>query len=124
VSRRYLFFFTRKGYRKSSRRSKPQHLKTPRGEGKGHGQRHTGTDRTSGPLECDNQAAIKILLNPTTTKRSKHIDVLYHFARERIARKEVQVNYIATDDMVADIMTKALAEIKLVKFRGGMGMHE
>jgi hypothetical protein len=32
--------------------------------------------------------------------------------------------YISTDKMVADIMTKALPEIKFVKFRDSMGMDD
>ena len=70
---------------------------------------------------CDNQAAIKLLKNPIASVRSKHIDVIYHFARERVARKEVSFTYCSTDKNTADIMTKALPEHKFVACRNWMG---
>ena len=48
--------------------------------------------------------------------------MIYHFARERVARNEVDFTYISTADMVADCMTKALPAHKLAEFRQGMGM--
>eukprot|EP00877_Chromochloris_zofingiensis_P001915 jgi/Chrzof1/11724/Cz06g07040.t1 len=40
-------------------------------------------------IMADNQSAIKLLRNPISSMRTKHIDVAYHFARERVVRKEV-----------------------------------
>lgn len=73
-------------------------------------------------IYCDNQATIRLLKHPIASARSKHIDVIYHFARERVARKEVEFQYCRTDDMVADCMTKALPEVKFAICRAGMGM--
>jgi hypothetical protein len=50
----------------------------------------------------DNQSALKLLKHPIASVRSKHIDIIYNFARERVARKEVKFEYISTDNMVAD----------------------
>jgi hypothetical protein len=72
----------------------------------------------------DNQAAIKLLKHPIASLRSKHIDVIYHFARERVARGEVTFEYISTDRMVADIMTKALPVNKFITCRDSMGMGD
>lgn len=59
-------------------------------------------------IMCDNQGAIKLLKNPIFSVRSKHIDVIHHFARERVLRGDVVFNYIHTKKMLADVMTKAL----------------
>jgi hypothetical protein len=64
-------------------------------------------------IMADNQSAIKLLKNPISSVRSKHIDVIYHFARERVIRKEVQFKYVSTEQMVADMFTKAVPKDKL-----------
>ena len=74
-------------------------------------------------IYTDNQAALTLLKNPIASVRSKHIDIIYHFARERVARKEVKFDYCPTAKMIADIMTKALAEGKFVACCNGMGVQ-
>jgi len=74
-------------------------------------------------MYTDNQAALTLLKNPIASARSKHIDIIYHFARERVARKEVKFDYCPTAKMIADIMTKALAEGKFVACCNGMGVQ-
>ena len=64
-------------------------------------------------IHTDNQAALALIKNPLTSQRAKHIDVQYHFARERALRNEVAFEYCPTSDMVADCMTKALSRSKL-----------
>ena len=73
-------------------------------------------------IYSDNQGAIKLLKHPVASVRSKHIDVIHHLARERVARKEFQFEYISTDLMVADCITKALAASKFVFCCKGMGI--
>jgi hypothetical protein len=57
----------------------------------------------------DNQGTIALAHNPVHHTRAKHINVKWHFVREKIMSKEVEVKYIPTGDQLADIMTKALA---------------
>lgn len=71
---------------------------------------------------ADNQSAIKLLRNPIITGRAKHIDVMHHFARERVLRKEVKVSYISTDAMLADVFTKVLSIVKHQLCCKGIGM--
>ena len=75
-------------------------------------------------LLTDNQASLSLLKHPISSQRSKHIDVIHHFARERVTRGEVVFHYIPTADMTADIMTKPLALPKFKHFRSLMGVKQ
>lgn len=82
-----------------------------------------GLDVTPVEVLCDNQGAIKLLKHAIASLRSKHIDVIHHFARERVARGEVVFHYCSTAEMVADCMTKAVPACKFVKCKEGMGVQ-
>ncbi|KMS64506.1 hypothetical protein BVRB_019590, partial [Beta vulgaris subsp. vulgaris] len=58
----------------------------------------------------DNQSAIALSESETTTRRSKHIDVKYHYIREEVKKGAVTVQYIPSAENCADIFTKALAQ--------------
>ena len=74
-------------------------------------------------IGSDNQGAIKLLRNPVTSMRSKHIDVVHHFTRERVSRGEINYHYVNTNDMIADALTKPLPPTKFIACRNGMGMQ-
>lgn len=59
----------------------------------------------------DNQSALAIAKG-TNSSKTKHIDVAYHFIRECIQAKKINLKYIATDKMLADILTKPLPQQK------------
>jgi hypothetical protein len=84
--------------------------------------RDLGFDTGTVEILCNNQGAIRLLKHPTASQRSKHIDVIHHFARERVVRKEVSFEYCRTGDMAADILTKQLTKAKFVKCRQEIGL--
>ena len=49
-------------------------------------------------LWCDNVSALAIAYNPVFNARTKHVEVDYHFVREKVLREDLQVHYIATGD--------------------------
>ena len=71
---------------------------------------------------ADNQGAIKLSKNPQHHNRTKHIDVKYHFVRESCQEGLIQLVYIATGEMVADILTKSLPRDRHEKHMKGMGI--
>ncbi len=73
-------------------------------------------------INCDNQGALQLLKHPIASSRSKHIDVLHHFARERVARNEVSFKYVETNKQVSDIMTKPLPQGKFKTCCVNMGL--
>ena len=59
-------------------------------------------------IHCDNQSSISLVENPVLHQRTKHIDIHYHFTRERYRRGDFTLSYVPTADNLADIMTKGL----------------
>uniref|UniRef100_A0A2N9G1B4 Uncharacterized protein n=1 Tax=Fagus sylvatica TaxID=28930 RepID=A0A2N9G1B4_FAGSY len=57
---------------------------------------------------CDNQSSIFLAVNPVSHKRSKHIDLDYHFVRELVASEELKIRYVPTHLQIADMFTKSL----------------
>jgi len=76
-----------------------------------------------GPLKllCDNLSASSIAKNPINHKRTKHIDVRYHFIRDKVNKNEIIVEYVNTQNNVADILTKGLSKQKHCGFLKSLG---
>ena len=72
----------------------------------------------------DNLSSIQLARNPVFHARTKHIEVHYHFIRERVLAGDIDLVYIGTDKQVADIFTKALGAEKLRRFRTMLGVQE
>ena len=70
----------------------------------------------------DNQGCIKLAKHSKNHSRTKHIDIKHHFLREKIESSEVKLIYCPTDQMKADILTKALPGPKFVSMREMLGL--
>ena len=73
-------------------------------------------------LYCDNLSSIYLARNPVFHARTKHIEVHYHFIRERVLPGDVDVLHISTNLQMADIFTKALGADKLGQFMTDLGL--
>ena len=70
----------------------------------------------------DNKSAIALAKNPVLHDRSKHIDTRYHYIRECVTKMDVQLEYVKTNDQVADIFTKPLKREDFIKMRSLLGV--
>jgi len=75
------------------------------------------------PLCGDNQGAIFLASNPAQEKRIKHIDLRYHYIREVIRQKQIELLFIEGAENPADLFTKNLGRIKFLKFREQLGLE-
>ncbi|KAL6343110.1 hypothetical protein AAG906_018948 [Vitis piasezkii] len=74
------------------------------------------------PLYCDNQSAVRLAENPVFHARTKHVEVHYHFIREKVLEEEVELKQIKSEDQVADLFTKGLSGSKFESFCHQLGM--
>nr|GFC34328.1 retrovirus-related Pol polyprotein from transposon TNT 1-94 [Tanacetum cinerariifolium] len=56
----------------------------------------------------DSKAAIAISCNPVQHSRTKHIDVRYHFIKQKVKKGIVEQFFVRTEYQLADLFTKAL----------------
>jgi hypothetical protein len=68
---------------------------------------HQGTEPIN--VYADNVSAIALGKNPEFQKRSKHIDVQYHYVQEQVQSGRIRTPYLPTAKMIADGLTKALS---------------
>ncbi len=72
---------------------------------------------------CDNQGCIALAKNSIHHSRTKHIDIQHHFIREKLESGEIGLKYCPTQDMVADVLTKALAKERHQNLTKSMGLR-
>jgi hypothetical protein len=70
----------------------------------------------------DNNGARFIATNKNNTKKSKHIEIKYHYVRDLIEKKLITVPYLATSEMPADMLTKPVSKVLMERFTSIIGM--
>jgi hypothetical protein len=70
----------------------------------------------------DNQGAGQLSKNQVFHNRTKHVDIRHHFIREAVGRGDIKVEYLPTDQMPADVLTKGLSSSKQNKCIHALGM--
>ncbi|KAG9442739.1 hypothetical protein H6P81_018593 [Aristolochia fimbriata] len=71
---------------------------------------------------CDNTSAINISKNPVQHSRMKHIDIRHHFIRELVEGGKVILEYLSTENQLADMFTKSLDAKRFEFLRGALGL--
>jgi hypothetical protein len=67
------------------------------------------------PMFTDNKSSLALVNGTAPSSRTKHINVVYHYVRERVEEQQLSFSYIPTAQMVADVLTKSVPKFK-VKF--------
>ena len=71
-------------------------------------------------LRVGNKGAISLTENPEFHRKTKHIELRYHWIQEKVESNKIQVSYLLTKDMIADELTKPL-NLQLLKVPGDDG---
>jgi hypothetical protein len=66
-------------------------------------------------LWCDNLGATYLASNPVFYARTKHIEVDFHFVREQVARKALDIRFISSKDQLTDMLTKPLSNAPFIE---------
>lgn len=75
-------------------------------------------------LWCDNLDALSLAANPVIHARTKHIEVDYHFIREKVVQKDIILRHLSTYVQLADIFTKGLTSSRFNYLRDKLSVRE
>ena len=70
----------------------------------------------------DSQSTLAVARNPIFHAHTKHIEVHYHYVRERLLAGEISLAYVPTQDNLADLFTKSLPRETFEAFRKALGL--
>jgi hypothetical protein len=73
-------------------------------------------------VKSDNKTGVSFCSDRKGTKRTKHIDIMHHFARDRVASGELNFVFCKSEENVADCLTKALPRLLFEAGLRGLGM--
>ena len=60
--------------------------------------------------------------NPLFHDKSKQIEIQYHYIRDMVQRGAIKLQYVGTNEQVADVLTKPLSHVKFEYFRDKLGV--
>ncbi|GMF55152.1 unnamed protein product [Phytophthora fragariaefolia] len=78
--------------------------------------------KTENRLGIDNQAAFVMATNPTYNRRTRHIELRWHYVRDQVVKKTVELWKVKTDVNPSDLMTKPLASDRFELLNDMIGM--
>nr|GEU47982.1 hypothetical protein [Tanacetum cinerariifolium] len=75
------------------------------------------------PMYRDNKSVIALCCNNVQHSRSKHIDIRYHFIKEHVENEVIELYFVITEYLLADIFTKALGKERIEFLINKLGMQ-
>ncbi|GJR12907.1 retrovirus-related pol polyprotein from transposon TNT 1-94 [Tanacetum coccineum] len=76
------------------------------------------------PVLCHNKGAINLSKNTVLHSRTKHIEIRHHFLRDNVQKGNISIEKVASEDNIADILTKPLKREPFNLLRLGLGLME
>ena len=73
-------------------------------------------------LFIDNQSAISVAKNPEHHGQMKYLDLAYYWLRNKVEESRIEIEHLQTEEMPADLLTKALPKPQVAKLREMMGL--
>jgi hypothetical protein len=73
-------------------------------------------------LLCDNESAVKIANNLVQHSRTEHIDIRHHFLRDHVAKGDIILEGVRSEDQLADIFTKPLDKTRFCMLRNELNI--
>ena len=74
-------------------------------------------------IMCNNQGCIALAKNPIHHSHIKHINVQHHFIRKKLKNQVICLKYYPTENMIADMLTKSLANDRHQPLTKAMGLE-
>jgi len=74
------------------------------------------------PIRCDNMSAISLSKNPIMHSRTKHIEIRHHFLRDHVQKGDCVLEFVDTNNQLADIFTKPLPKESFFTIRRELGL--
>ncbi|OIT03526.1 retrovirus-related pol polyprotein from transposon tnt 1-94, partial [Nicotiana attenuata] len=71
---------------------------------------------------CDNMSTTYICANPAFHSRMKHVEIDFHFVRQLVQSKALEVHHLHAADQVADILTKPLPSSAFLRMYPKLGL--
>ena len=68
-------------------------------------------------IRCDNQSCVQMAVNPVYHDQTEHLEMRYFCVRDMVQRRVVELQFVPTNEQVADVLTKPLVRGKFEGFR-------
>nr|GEY01947.1 retrovirus-related Pol polyprotein from transposon TNT 1-94 [Tanacetum cinerariifolium] len=75
------------------------------------------------PIYCDNKSAIALCCNNVQHSRYKHIDIIYHFIKEQVENRVIELYFVNIEYQLVDLFTKALGQERIEFLINKLGMR-